>query len=204
MTHRIRVMKNPWAKSEGCLDDEHRGHFATHDDEVTDGYLFVDGEVDDPLINSLVPSTHKGNRWLVRELLGFALIEARAAWGEKNHPRVGVSLFYRFDRGDERFRKHYHSSAAAVWRVIDLVVRGKGEVSNIRYGGVEETARDSFADEACLKKALKYLGKNSEKVNVPHERAPIPSYDMKNAVVSVKETYRVLRRISDEITSSWT
>jgi hypothetical protein len=30
------------------------------------------------------------------------------------------------------------------------------------------------------------------------------SYDMKNAVVSLTETYRVLRRISDEITSSWT
>lgn len=82
-------------------------------------------------------------------------------------------------------------------------MRGRGEIADIGYGGVEETAPDSFADEACPEKALKYLGKNSEKVNVPHERPPIPSYDIKNAVVSVTETYRVLGSISNETTSSW-
>ena len=83
-------------------------------------------------------------------------------------------------------------------------MRGKRVVADVRDGGVEQAAPYSFADEARLEKALKYLGKNCEKVNVPHERAPMTSYDIKNAVVSLKETYRVLRRISNEITSSWT
>ena len=83
-------------------------------------------------------------------------------------------------------------------------MRGKGVIADVRDGGVEESASDSFADEACLEKALKDLGKDGEKVNVPHERAPMTSYDMKNAVVSLTETYRVLGIISYETTSSWT
>ena len=83
-------------------------------------------------------------------------------------------------------------------------MRWKGKISDVGDSGVKEAARNRFTDEAGLEKALKDFRKDSEKVNVPHERAPITSYDMKNAVVSLTETYRVLRRISYETTSSWT
>lgn len=165
-----------------CIDQDHRGQFASGHDEITKRDLLVHPSINEAFVDAFIAAADEDEAGPTGEITDEAVADGLALWREVDDVgRVGREWGDAFNRTGEDIDTHYHAGPAAERVIVDALVAAGGVVANIVDYQVEEAGLPGAFQDGDIERASERLREEREDIDA-HQLPGPPTWPVSAAV----------------------
>ena len=170
------IGQNPRHQAAHCVGHRHGGNLPPGEHKVPQGDLLIHIAVDESLVNALIVAAHQNQVLMVTgQPFGVCLGEGLAAGGQVDGASRAVGVSDMLPALIERVGLHHSTAAAAVGRIVRLMVLVERIIADIRRLDLDKALVLCAPDDAFAHDRVDHLGKQRHNVDFHSIRPSILS-----------------------------